>query len=437
MTMRPRTAASAVVTGVVLLVVAVAALYTSVVDRSAVAASSAPSSAPADLLTDAIETAERRVADVPGEHATWAALGGMYVEQARLTADPSYYAKADDALAESLRLRPDGNDLALTASGVLANARHDFRLAAELAGRALRINEFSATTWAVLADARTQLGDSAGATEAVERMLALRPGVASFTRASYDAELRGDTAAAVSALEQALEVATTPADEAFARTYLGELALSSGDLAEAERQFSLGLELLPDDPMLLMGRAHVAAVRAQFERAARSYRQAISVRPLPEHLVEYGEFLLLVGEDDAARTEFARAREAIERFAAHGVDVDLDIALLEADHGDPTAAVAAARAEFDRRQNAEAHDALAWALHSAGQDGEALEHARAATALQGDPRFLYHRAVIEAALGRDDEARSSVSAALEAGPYFSPLYAARATELLESLGGAR
>ena len=434
--MRTRTAVSAVVVGLVLLVVAAAATYTAGVDRSATAASTVESfSPPADRLTDAIAVAERRVDDVPGDHATWAALGAMYVEQARLTADPSYYAKADHALAESLRLRPDGNDVALTASGALAAARHDFRAAADLAERALGINEFSATAWGVLADARTQLGDYAGATQAVDRMVALRPGVASFTRASYDAELRGDGATAVSALEQALQAATTSADRAFAHGYLGELAISRGDLEEAERQFSTGIALVSDNPLLLMGRAHVAASRGRVELATRTYRHAVSTQPLPEHLVEYGEFLLSVGEDDEARVQFARAREVRERFAAYGVDVELDIALFEADHGDPVTAVAAARAEFDRRQNGEAHDALAWALHSAGQDTEALEYARAATALQGDPRFLYHRGVIEAALGRDDEARASLARALAAGRYFSPVYAPRAERLLTELGG--
>lgn len=436
--MRTRTAVSAVIVGVVLLVAAAAALYTASVDRSSVAAPSAvASTSPADRLAGSIEVAERRLTGVPGDHATWAALSAMYVEQARLTADPAFYAKADTALAESLRLRPDGNDAALTAAGALATARHDFRGAAELAERALAINDFNATAWGVLTDARTQLGDYSGASAAVDRMLDLRPGVASFTRASYDAELRGDTAVAVSALEQALEVATTPADRAFALGYLGELALAGGDLGQADRRFSAGLEQAPADPLLLMGRAHVAASRGQVELATRTYRQAVSTQPLPEHLVEYGEFLLSVGEDDEARTQFVRAQDVRDRFAAYGMNVDLDIALFEADHGDPATALAAARAEFDRRQNAEAHDAVAWALHSSGQDAEALEHARAATALQGDSQFLYHRGVIEAALGRDAEARASLTAALAGGPYFSPLHAPRAERLLSELGAPR
>src|SRR5688500_16988794 len=80
-TMRTRTAVSAVIVGLVLLVVAAAAGYTAALDRSTVAASSALAAAPpADRLSGSIEAAERRLTEVPGDHATWAALGAMYVE---------------------------------------------------------------------------------------------------------------------------------------------------------------------------------------------------------------------------------------------------------------------------------------------------------------------------------------------------------------------
>ena len=65
--------------------------------------------------------------------------------------------------------------------------------------------------------------------------------------------------------------------------------------------------------------------------------------------------------------------------------------------------MAAAQAEFARRQNIDSHDALAWALHSVGPDAEALEHARAGdgAGAVANALFLYHRGVIEAALGQD------------------------------------
>src|SRR5690349_1904395 len=49
-------------------------------------------------FTRAIAADQQRLRQVPGDAAGWARLGTEYVEQARLTADPSYYPKADEAL---------------------------------------------------------------------------------------------------------------------------------------------------------------------------------------------------------------------------------------------------------------------------------------------------------------------------------------------------
>ncbi|CAA9262637.1 MAG: hypothetical protein AVDCRST_MAG52-2682 [uncultured Blastococcus sp.] len=433
--MRRRTAVSAVVVGAVFLLVSAAALYAAAVDRDG-ARRPATAAAQIDPLTASIEAAQQRLQEVPGDYATWAQLGSAYVEQARVTADPTYYDKADGALRQSLALRPEGNDAALTGQGALANARHDFAAAADLAGRALAINSYSATAWGVLVDARTQLGDYAGATEALQRMLELKPGLASFTRASYDAELHGDLAAARAALEQALETARDGAGEAFCRTYLGALAFSTGDLDEAAGQYTAGLDVAPADPALLLGRARVLAARGEVEAAVRDFRTVVNAQPLPEHLVEFGAYLESQGRAEEAEAQFALVDTVQALFAASGASDDLTTALFAADHGDPAAALAAAEAEFGRRQNIDSHDALAWALHAAGRDAEALPHAQQATALGGaGALFRYHRGVIEAALGQVDQARATLAGALAANPYFSPLHAPRAEALLESLGG--
>ncbi len=434
--MRTRTAVSAVIVGGVFLLVSVSGFYTASVDGQNATQQQAAATAPVDPVTGAIEAAQQRLEKVPGDYVTWAALGAAYVEQARITADPSYYDKADGALQQSLLLRPEGNDAALTGQGALANARHDFAAAADAAGRALTVNPYSATAWGVLTDARTQLGDYPGATEALHRMLELAPGIAAFTRASYDAELHGDSANARAALEQALQAAQSTSGKAYCRTYLGALAFSTGDLEEAAAQFAAGLQIAPDDPTLRLGQARVAAARGDVNQALAAYAAVVDARPLPEHFVEYGEYLEFLGRDGEAAQQFALVETVRQLFAANGVTDDLSSALFAADHGDPATAVASAQTEFERRQNIDANDALAWALHSAGRDAEALPHARTATALGGpNASFLYHRGAIEAALGLTDQARATLAEALDTNPYFSPLHAARATALLDSLGG--
>ncbi len=136
---------------------------------------SQPSTVDTPPAPTALDRLQQRLREVPGDWTAWAALGLSYVERARITADPAYYPKAEGALRESLRLH--ASDLATTGLGALANARHDFAQAAALAQEALAANPFSAQAYGVLADALTQLGQPAAATQAVQRMLDLDPGL--------------------------------------------------------------------------------------------------------------------------------------------------------------------------------------------------------------------------------------------------------------------
>src|SRR5215470_11015611 len=88
------------------------------------------------------------------------------------------------ALRRSLQLRPTGNPAALAGLGALANARHEFATARDLARRVLRMDPYSADAYGVLADAQTQLGSPLAATDAIQHMLDLRPGLAAYARAS-------------------------------------------------------------------------------------------------------------------------------------------------------------------------------------------------------------------------------------------------------------
>jgi len=435
--MTKRTAISAVVAGVLLLLVTAGGVYNLLAeDGTGQAVSDETPVESVDPLTQAITAAQQRLEALPGDYSTWAELGSAYVEQARVTSDPSYYPRAEGALQESMVLRPDDNDAALIGLGALANARHDFAAAAEFARQALAINSYGATAYGVLADALLQLGDYPGATAAVQQMVALRPGIASFTRASYDFELHGDIENARSALEQALDLALDPSSKAFCLYYLGQLAFTTGDLDGAEAQFATGLEQAPDDAFLITGQARVDAARGNVDEAIRGFQNAVNARPLPENFVEFGQYLESLGRMDEAQDQSELVTTVRTLFAENGVADDLSTALFAADHDDPVTAVNAAQTEYQRRQNVDSSDAMGWALYSAGRYAEALPFAISATSIGGtNALFVYHRGMIESALGMEDQARDSLSLALETNPYFSPLHQDEAQAALAALGG--
>lgn len=430
---------AAAVAGMLLLVVALSGLLggrdaTGTEETAAQTAPTAP--AAQDELSRAIAQAQQRLQSNPDDYRTWAELGSSYVEQARVTADPSYYPRAEGALQTSLDLNDAVNDVALTGMGALSNARHEFAAAEDWARQALVVNPAGAFTYGVLADALTQLGDYDGATAAIQQMLDLRPGIPSFTRASYNLELHGNIDGARNALEQALNSASSPSDIAFCRTYLGHLSFSQGDLDGASEQYDAGLEQSPTEPSLLIGQARVAAARGEEDAALEGYGEVVAIRPLPEYLVEFGDYLVSLGRTEEADAQFALFQTTQQLFEGNGVQDQLTLAYVEADHGDPAAAVAAGQAEWAQRENVDSADALAWALHSAGRDAEALPYAQQATGIGGkNALFLYHRGMIERALGMTEPARQTLDAALDTNPYFSPLHAPQAKEALAALGG--
>ena len=381
---------------------------------------------------DALQAGLRRV---PANDAAWAQLGAAYVQQVRLTADPGLYAKADGAFAESLRLRPADNDAALAGQAALAASRHEFARAVELCDSALAVNPYSPAALAVKVDGLTELGRYDQARTVLQQLLDLRPGVDAFTRASYAQELRGDTAGARAALQQALALASAPADRAFAHHYLGELAWAAGDPATAGREYDAALAADPTSVAPLTGRAKVKAQRGDLDGAIADYRAAVRQQPQPATLLELGELLQSQGRTAEADQQYAVLRATQQLYAASGQDVDTELALFEADHGDPALAVTlAARAHAARPDSIVTQDAYAWALHAAGRDAEALPLAQAAvrTGLRSAP-FRYHLGVIEAALGDRAAARADLTAALAVDGW-NPLQAPAARTLLAGLG---
>lgn len=377
---------------------------------------------------------QKRLRSFPKDAGSWASLGFLYTQQARLTADPSYYRKADGAFAQSLKLQPQDNAVALTGEATLAASRHDFGLALTLTQRADAMNRYGATNLGVMADALTQLGRYPESEAALQRMVDLKPGVPSYTRLSYSYELRGDVVGAKFALDQALAAAQSPADAAFALQYLGELAYNSGDLATARRDFAEGLRRDPTYIPALAGQARVEAASGQTAAALRDWESVTTRLPQPIYLIEYADLLTSLGRHTEAQQQRVVIDATIALFRAQGAIVDLELSLYDADNGRPLEALESASAEIKRRQSILVQDAYAWALHGVGRDAEALAYARKAQRLgMRNALFDYHRGIIEQALGMKAQARASLTLALKTNPYFSTLGAPRARAALAAL----
>lgn len=398
----------------------------------------ASSAAAGPRSADPTEALRARVRQLPADPAGWSSLGMAYVQQARSTADAATHARAETALRKSLALQPADNFAAETGMGALEAARHRFAQALTWARRATASNPYSAPAQGVLADALTQLGRYEDSYAAVQRMTDLRPDSSALARASYSWELRGDTKRARDLMSRSLQAAGTPAEKAFALTHLATLALESGHPRTALGLAGSGLTALPGDAALLEARARAHTALGHHEQAVTDFTAAIAAAPLPQYLLGLGDLQTSLGHPERAEQQYdvLRAQEKL-REATGGV-ADVDGILFEADHGNPGTAVTMGRAALRLRPFIAVHDAMAWALHRAGRDTEAIAQADLALA-QGtvSAPFHYHRALINEALGRTGAARTDLGRALDTDPHFHPVDAPRARAALSRIEAAR
>ena len=388
-------------------------------------------------LDATIDSLQARLEAIPGDYVAWATLGLAYVQKARITVNPEFYPRAEGALDRSFEIESDDNFLGYAGRSALASARHDFPAARDLAAAGLEINAYSSLLYGALSDAQIQLGEYDDAFDSVQQMLELSPDTASFARASYTWELRGDSDRAVELMQRALDDAPTDADRTFALHHLAMLAFDSGD---ANRALELELQALdrsPDDPAARFGRAVAEAALGQTETALDHLAELVLAVPEPGYLVYYGSLLESVGRSAEAEAQYAVVDATRALFAANGQLPDSDAVLFEIRVGNVDRAVVDAEAALKTRPFIAMHDAYAWALHSAGRHAEALTEIESALAL-GTPNALYHyhAGMIRLALGDEDGARTDLTTALSINPFFDPLAAPLATEQLQQLGGA-
>ncbi len=380
---------------------------------------------------------QERLRRSPEDSEAAAGLGLALLQRARETADPSLYDQAGQAFDAALVHEPEQLD-ALVGQALLALARHQFADALSWGERAQAAAPLRAAVYGVLADAYVELGRYEEAVAAAQRMVDIRPDIGSYSRVSYLRELHGDPAGAITAMELAVDAGPPGAENtAWAQVQLGNLQLASGNIPAAELIYSTALQERPGYAHAEAGLARVAAARGQLDEAAAVYANVLERLPLPEFAIALGDLYSATGHADKAETQRGLVRAMQQLNAAAGVDVDMELALYDADHGgDPAATVATARAAYEKRPSIYAADALAWALHKAGDDSEAARYSAEALRLgTRDPALRLRAGLIAAAQGDSAAARAHLTIALQGAPALSPLQVQAAQEAMAAVQG--
>ena len=364
----------------------------------------------------------------------YAALGNAYLQKARETADPAQYARAESALRAALEREPRDAG-ALTGMGSLANARHDFRAALRYGERARAAAPGVVKPYGVIVDAQVELGRYDAAERTLQRMVDLKPNLDSYARVSYFRELHGDVSGALEAMRLAASAGGDARENfAYVQTLVGNLELARGRTAAAERSYRLAAARFDGYVPAQAGLARASIARGDLGAAIRRYRRVVTRLPMPEYVVGLAEAELAAGRRGAAREDLALLQVQQRLLRRGGVNVDAEMAIVEADHGDPARAVDLARRAWTAAPSVRSADALGWSLTRAKQPQEGLEFARRALRLGSrDALFLYHAGIAARDAGERSDARRYLTRALAGNVRFSALHARHARAALAGL----
>jgi tetratricopeptide (TPR) repeat protein len=379
---------------------------------------------------------QARVIEDPTDSDAQRDLGFALAQRVRETADPSLYVPAMAAFEAALRLRPD-DAVALVGVAGIQLGKHGFADALGTARKAIALSPTLVAAHAAEVDALVELGRYDAADDAAGVMFGLRADLSTLARVSYLAELRGRLPAALAAMRQAAaSPGLAPENTAYVEALLGNLLVYSGHPTDATEAYRSALALVPDHAPSLAGEGRLMVGAGRLDEAIGLFAHAAAIVPLPEYVIALGDAQAASGQTDAAAKSYDLACAEIDLFQAAGVVVDVDLALFEADHGDPAAALGHATEAHATTPTIRAADAVAWALHRLGRDREAATFSKEAVRLGSiDPILRYHAGAIEAALGDRAAARRDLELALATDPGFSATGAAETRRLVASFGG--
>ena len=369
----------------------------------------------------AVRRLEAAVQADPADVKSLALLALGYGQRWRETGDASFVSLESRSLAAARKLSPS-DSLTVQGLGSLALTRHQFRRALELGRQAERLAPYTARTYGIVGDALIELGKYPQAFHSFQRMVDLKPSLASYARVSYARELSGDLGGATRAMRLALDAAAGDREGyAWTAVQLGKIYWLQGDGRSAAQLYRNALAVFPGYVYALDALAAVESAKGHVRSAIALARRAVDAIPLPQFVAQLGDLYARAGRKQRARAQYATVRVIERLLVANGIKTDLETAQFRADHGiSPAQTVALARKARSERPSIFGDDTLAWALARAGRCSEALAWSRRALRLGTQDWGLdFHRGYVERCLGHASAARTWFRRATALNPRFS------------------
>ncbi len=392
---------------------------------------------------------QSKVSQDPDDFFNYDHLGVAYIQKARETGDITYYDLAAKALQKSLVLE-SAQPEAASATKHLATvyfAEHRFADALALTQQALELNARDISPYALLGDARTEMGeyeqawdafghlqnpmDAQSATSGVQYLLQCRESVKAF--------LTGAPMSSIDHMRRAAEISAETRmvreSVAWSQFTLGENYFQVGDYGNAKDAYEDALKTYPGYHRALAGLAKVASAQSRFVDAIELYKKASAVIPLPAYAAALGDVYAKTGNAVEAKKQYDLV-EYIGRLNTFNQTVyNRELAVFYADHDiHLQQALTLARREFEVRHDIYTWDALAWALYKNSQPERAAAAMKEALRLDTkDALLLFHAGMIYERLNEHEKAQDFLQRAVALNPQFHLFFTDLAQSTLQTL----
>ena len=329
-------------------------------------------------------------------------LASAYVQKTRETTDYSYLDHAVTILDGVLTL-DSSNYEALRLLTETQLERHLFSTAADSSRRLIRINPADPWNWGTLGDAYIEMGDYENAAEAYQKMVALRPDLASYNRAAHFHFLYNDVPGAIAIMKKAIEAgSSSPENVAWCMVDLGNIYFKTRQLGLAQQSFTDALRTFKNYHPAYAGLGRVLAETGDIKGAIENYRRAQEITPLPDYAAALYDLYKKSGQDALASRQMDLLDVIDKVSVANGEKANRNLVLAFADHDVKLArALELAQGELEFRRDVYSYDALAWALYKNHRIAEAQQYMEKALLLKTpEPGFRLHSEAITHAAER-------------------------------------
>jgi pentatricopeptide repeat protein len=371
-----------------------------------------------------IAKAKGQIKANPENAKAYALLGTGLMQRARDEGQLADYNAAHTAFTQATKLDPK-NPTYMRSLAWSSTMFHRFGQAIELCEKALEINPQDASAYGILTDSYFELGDYDKAMDMCQKMVNLRPDLASYSRVAQMRWVMGDVKGATTMMNHAVKAGGGfPENIAWTRTQLGDMYAKSGAYKPAEQQFLLAIQAKPGYRHALAGLGRVRFAEGKPDEALKYLEEATSKEPSLPALLDLGDLYRLTGNEEKAKETYGRFEGLIKEHLKHGI---LGDEVMQANFaldrgGDVEEALRLMETEVQGHKNWQTYSAYAWALHKSHRHEEAAKAMKKAMRTNVQDAQLFARASnIYRANGEVEKATKFAIAAHTLNPGFDIL----------------